>query len=179
LVRIVFVLAVALATVLPAGAATVDPTALVLNGSDVPAGFRLDADDSGLRTNELEAKEYPDTRPLFRRWGRVTGYKVAFDRGAAKIEARADLFRDAQGARRLLDWVDREYQKSGIRGLKREQPRIGDESFLYRAGDASVFTVVLWRSSRVWAGVVGVGLRKGQVLDLARTQQRRIAAVLG
>jgi hypothetical protein len=59
---------------LPASAASVDPKALVIRPSDVPAGYVLQRSESGLRTNEQEAKESPEAARVFRRFGRVTGY---------------------------------------------------------------------------------------------------------
>jgi hypothetical protein len=61
---------------MPAAAAAVDPKALVIRPSDVPAGYALSRSESGLRTNEQEARESPEARRLFRRLGRVTGYQM-------------------------------------------------------------------------------------------------------
>ena len=77
---------------LPASAACVDPKALVIRPIDVPTGYVLQRSESGLRTNEQEAKESPEAGRVFRRFGRVTGYQMIFERGERKIEARADVF---------------------------------------------------------------------------------------
>jgi hypothetical protein len=165
---------------LPASAATIDPKQLVLAPSDVPAGFRLDRAETGIRTNQLEAKEYPETRQRFRRWRRVIGYQAAY-RGdhASGIEARADLFRDASGAHELQLWADREYQRSGTSGLTRARAGIGTESVIFWGGGAKGHAVVIWRYQRVWAGIAGIGMGKRPTLALARIQQRRIAVAFG
>lgn len=162
----------------PAAASGLDPKALVLGPTDVPTGFRLDRVESGLRTNELEARESPETRALFSRWRRVTGYQARYERSDSTIEARADLFRDSGGARNLLAWVDREFQRSGVMGLRRARAGIGDEGWVYWGGSSSGVAVVVWRYSRVWSGIGSMGLGKARVLALARLQQRRIAEAL-
>ena len=172
-------LALLVTTTLPASAAMIDPKQLVLASSDVPPGFNLDRAETGIRTNELEAREYPQTRARFRTWRRVIGYQASY-RGqeSARIEARADLFRDPTGAHELQLWADREYQRSGISGLTRDRAGIGTESVVFWAGGRAGHTFVLWRYRRVWAGVAGIGLGKQRTLALARKQQHRIAAAL-
>jgi hypothetical protein len=174
------ILALLAATILaaPAAASGLDPRALVLGPTDVPTGFRLDGDESGLRTNELEARESPETRARFSRWRRVTGYQARYERSDSTIEARADLFRDTGGARNLLAWVDREFQRAGLKGLRRARAGVGNEGWVYWGGSSSGIAVVVWRYSRVWSGIAGVGLGKARVLALARLQQQRIAAAL-
>jgi hypothetical protein len=49
---------------------------------------------------------------------------------------------------------------------------------VYWGGSSSPVAFVVWRYSRVWSGVAGMGLGKARVLALARLQQRRIGAVL-
>ncbi|MGH3132667.1 MAG: hypothetical protein ACRDNY_02800 [Gaiellaceae bacterium] len=166
------------AIALPAAATSVDPKALVLRPDDVPAGFRFDPHESGLRSNKLEAKEFPETRRLFTRWGRITGYQAAYQKNGARIEGRADLFRTRGGARRLLLWADREARRQGPMGLERDRARVGTEGWAYAARTPLVFTFVLWRYKRVWAGVATLGLSKAATLALARAQQRRIADAL-
>ena len=167
---------VVLAAALSAAAATVDPKPLVVGPAEVPHGFRVDPDETGLRTNELEARESPQTRPLFRRWGRVTGYQVRYEgRDDASIEARVDLFRTVRGARGLHRWVLREMQKSGIKGLVQAPAHLGSEGTVYSYGR---FVVVFWRHGRAWSGLAGFGVPKSRTLAAARAQQRRIAAAL-
>lgn len=161
----------------PAGAATIDPKELVLGPAQVPAGFRVDRDETGLRTNVREAREYPETRSRFRRWGRVTGYQARYERSdLASIETRVDIFRNASGAQKLHRWVDRETQKSGIKGIVRARARIGSEGAIYSFGE---FRLVYWRDGRVWSGMSTQDLTTARTLALARAQQRRIAAALG
>jgi hypothetical protein len=165
-----------LAVALPAGAATVDPKALVVGRADVPAGFRLDPDETGLRTNEVEARENPETRPLFRRWGRVTGYQARYENAAdASIEARVDLFRNANGAHELQRWVVREMARSGIKGVVSGPVRLGSEGRMY---SSKLFVILYWRSGRAWSALAGFGVPKSRTLAAARAQQRRIATAL-
>ena len=171
------VVLVFLAVVLPAGGAAVDPKALVVGPAEVPTGFRVDPDETGLRTNEREARDHPETRTLFRRWGRVTGYQARYENvDDASIEARVDLFESASGARALHRWVDRETQKSGIKGLVRARARIGSEGAVYSFGRVAL---VYWRYGRAWSGIAAYGLKPARTMALARAQQRRIAAALG
>lgn len=174
--RLAVVVLVVLAVALPAGAATIDPKALVVGPAQVPAGFRVDRDETGLRTNGREARDYPETRSRFRRWGRVTGYQARYERSdLASIETRVDVFRDGSGAQKLHRWVDRETQKSGIKGIVRARVRIGSEGAIYSFGK---FRLVYWRDGRVWSGMSTRDLTTARTLALARAQQRRIAAAL-
>ena len=167
---------VVLAAALPAGAATVDPKALVVGRADVPTGFRVDPDETGLRTNELEAREHPETRPLFRRLGRVTGYQARYENAAdASIEARVDLFRNANGAHGLHRWVVREMARSGIKGVVSKRLRLGSEGRMY---SSKLFVILYWRSGRAWSALAGFGVGESKTLAAARAQQRRIAAAL-
>ena len=162
----------------PLAAAELDPRVLVLRTADVPAGFERDRADTGVRTNRQEAEADPRGTRLFERWGRVTGYEAAFDRGTAKIDSRADLLRTPRGAGMMLDFFAREVGKSGIKGLVRSRLRLGDEAWIYRGRSPFAFTVVAWRYGRVFAGVAGAGITRGETIALARKQQRRIAAAL-
>ena len=171
---------VVLLLALPASAGEVDPRTLALRQADVPAGYRLDPDGSGPRTNESEAKSDRRLAGLFRRWGRITGYETEYDRQEATITSRADLYRSSEGARLVMAWFVAEAKKSGIKGLRRSPARIGAEGWLYGAKPASsAFNLVVWRHDRVFAGVVSLGVAQAPTLALARVQQRRIAAALG
>ncbi|MGH3077995.1 MAG: hypothetical protein ACRDPZ_07395 [Gaiellaceae bacterium] len=173
---LVVIAVVCVAAARPASAATVDPKSLVLAQSDVPRGFRLDPAETGLRSNELEAKESLQTRVKFALWRRVTGYQARFRRGSAVVEARADVFRGADGARKLLEWVDLEARKSGTSGQQRAPMRIGAGGWIYWAG--GLYHLVAWRHGRVFAGVAGAQIARARLVALARVQQRRIAAAL-
>jgi hypothetical protein len=174
------VVPLALAVALPAAAATakLDPSTLVLQSADVPAGFEVDPSETGLRTNAREAKREPSFRTLYRRWGRVTGYEVEFDGRRASIGSRADLMRTSQGAQLMLDWYALEVRKIGIRGFIRNEVTVGDEGWAYRSRTPAKFIIVTWRSGRVFAGLGTTGLSYERTLALARIQQRRIAAAL-
>ena len=58
----------------------------MIRAADVPAGFRLEAASSGVRTNAQEAKENAEAGRLFRRWGRLTGYQMIFDGGERYVK---------------------------------------------------------------------------------------------
>jgi hypothetical protein len=179
--RILGVVVVALLLAIPAGAASVDPKTLVLARSDLPAGYRLNRDESGLRTNERESKDGREARELVVRSGRITGYEATWGKREITLDSRADLCARSSGARILFDFVVQEMRKSGIKGLRRAPAGVGADSWIYSGGDAqaSGFALVVWRYHRVFAGIVGVGLSRTLALELARKQHRRIARALG
>jgi hypothetical protein len=172
---------VILATVgLPAAAASVDPKALVIRPSDVPVGYVLSPRESGLRTNEQEAKESAEADRVFRRFGRVTGYQMIFERRDERtIEGRADIFGSPRGAREMLRWVDRQARLSGFRDLRRQPVDIGAEGRVFDLGSPWREAYVYWRYGSVWAALGGRGLSNDRALGLARVQQRRMVAALG
>jgi hypothetical protein len=166
---------VALLCALPASAAQVEPRALVLQRSDVPADFRLDPTKSGAVPNA----EVPDPYdPAFvARTGRITGYFVQYVQPGAGVglQSRADLFRKPGGARMMLARVHEGWLKLAY-GDSWGRVRIGAEGWFF-GGD--VDTAVYWRHGRVFALVLGINMTKARTLELARKQQRRIAAALG
>ena len=170
---------VALVFCLPALGAGPGPGTMVLRASDVPEGFVVDPAQTGLRTNEREWRDEPETRRLFQRARRVTGYESRFNRGDDSIASRVDILRGRNGADLLLGYFESEMRRSGIRGLHRERIAIGDEGLLYGDRVGSVITFVVWRHGRVFSAVVGAGVARARVTSLARLQQRRIAAALG
>jgi hypothetical protein len=172
---LVAILALVLASSAGAG---LEPSRLVLGPAEVPAGFVLQPDESGLRTNAQEAKDFPETKDLFRRWKRVTGYAVAYERGSADLEARSDLFRSRVGADALLDMTDREGRVAGVWGQHRSTLSIGDRGIVYWTGGDLRMTLVLWREGRVFAGLQGTRLPRAEVIRLARRMQRGIVAEL-
>ena len=157
----------------------VDPRSLVLRSSDVPKGFALDRDETGLRTNESEGKTKSGAA-LIARFGRVTGYEAEWDgdRGLASIVSRADVFRTPAGARGLLRLSTSELRASGIKGLRRTAVGIGDEGYVFHGGPHAELAWVQWRSGRVTGSLAGWGVTRDVLVRLARTQQRRIAAAL-
>jgi hypothetical protein len=178
-VRLVLAVAVSAAVAVPALAAGIDPADLVLRQADVPAGFRVDRDDTGVQKNPAAFVGNREARALAARSGRVTGYEAKFDGDAAAIYSRADVFKTSAGARMVLRFFDREMRRSGIRGLKRSPSSIGAEAWVYGGRSPAMFTVVVWRHGRVWAGAAGMGVSRATTLALARAQERRIAAALG
>lgn len=174
------VVAAAAALLLPTAASgkTLDPARLVLRLSDLPAGFRVDRDETGLRSNAREARSDPRLPRLFARWERLTGYQAQYDRGGQTVASRVDVFRSRQGAAGFLAWYAAELRRSGIGGLRRSPLRLGDGGWLYQGAAPTIFFVAVWREGRVFAGAVGLGLERARVLGLARVQQRRIAAAL-
>lgn len=168
----------------PAGAAAVDPKALVLRQADVPAGFRVVPDQSGIRSNRELAKGGPEHRRQVERSGRVTGFFRLWQRRAPGVSvlvgSLADVCRDARGATAWLAWLDDRARRQSTRThLRRRVVRIGDEGWAYSTTRLGGTALVGWRRGRVVALVSTSGLGLGKALDLARRQQRRIAAALG
>lgn len=167
----------AVALAMPASAADVNPRALVLRQSDVPAELRLDRRASGLRTNGEESQGDRGAKAFVTRAGRIVGYVARYvhpgrDQG---IESRADVFRDPKGARLMLNRFDAFWRQLAP-GIPRARAGIGAESWVY---SGSIDSVVAWRHGRVFGSILGVGMTRERTLALARLQQRRIAGALG
>ena len=160
----------------PASAASIEPRNLVFTAAAVPAGFRVDPKETGVRKNERDIREFPSAREYFARWQRVVGYQAAYRRGSAKIESRSDVFRTARGARAMLARIDLDARKAGLRGQRRERLSIGTGGFVHSV--RSAYTFVIWRQGRVFAGIVGEGISRRRTIGLARAQERRIAREL-
>ncbi len=161
---------------LPASAAEVDVRLLVVQPADVPKGFVVDPDETEVRTNAIEAREFPESRKLFTRWKRVTGYQAMYRRSSARIEARADVFRGPRGADELLALVHAHALRAGISGQRIVPFRIGVEGWIFRAGPS--YTLVAWRQGRVFSGVFAEGIPRARTIELARAQQRHVLASL-
>ena len=169
----------ALLLALPAAAASVDPSRLVLRPADVPAGFAVDRAATRALPNARETRENPILARPFERFGRVTGYQASYERGSALIQARVDVFRRADGARGFALWYDREVRKLGLADLRRSRARIGGGGgWVYRATRPTPATSVVWSQGRVFSGVFGEGDPASRALALARAQERRITAGL-
>lgn len=166
----------AVVLVASASAASFDPKRLVFPASSVPAGFRVDPKETGLRSTERYVRVYPQARLYFARWKRVVGYQARFLRGSSKIETRSDVFRTAAGARQMLAWVDLETRKAGFSGQRRAPLSIGLGGWIHWVGDS--YTFVIWRQGRVFAGVLAAGISRSRTIGLARAQERRIAGEL-
>lgn len=172
----VLALLVACVVVLPAAAATIQPVNLAVAASDVPAGFRVDARETGVRTNERDLREVPEARDRFVRWQRLIGYQSVYRRGSARIESRSDVFRAADGAREMLSWVDLEARKAGFLRQRRAPLSIGSGGFVHWVGGG--YTFVVWRQGRVFTGIVAEGISRSGTIALAQAQARRIAREL-
>jgi len=162
-----------------ASAADIAPGRLVLRQSDVPVGFKLDRDNSGVRTNAREGEGDPEFRALIARAGRITGYETQFDSRSDAIGSRADVFVTARGASTFLDWFDDVFRREAGGRVDRRRAGIGHESWVWRAPvpPSGSFTFVAWRYGRVFGGVI-TGLSRERTLALARTQHRRIVTAL-
>jgi hypothetical protein len=167
-----------------AGAAEIDPKALVLREADVPAGFRLLTDQSGMRSNGEIARAGPEHRRQVERSGRISGFFRLWQRRTpgtfVLIGSLADLCRDARGATAWLAWLDaRARLQSAKTHLRRTSVRIGDEGWAYSSTRLGGTAVVGWRRGQAVALLSTSGIGLVRALDLARRQHRRIAAALG
>jgi hypothetical protein len=175
--RLAVVSLLALVVALPTSAATVDPRSLVLGQRELPAGFRVDPSDAGVLTNAAEGRRHPGWLTRFRRWERLTGYQAAYERAdSGKVEVRADLFRATAGARSMFGLMMREVEGSTYTIQTRAPVTIGQEGVIY--GSSADFNLVLWRRGRVFSYLQGIDLPRSRTLDLARAQDRKIAAAL-
>ncbi len=171
-----------------AGAAGIDSKALVLQPSDVPAGFRLDRDPHATRYVPSAAIARADPR-FWKRVagsGRISGYAATYEKGAATILSAAHLFRKGRGAHVFYAAQDTDQRslnaervKRGGRAYRHEVLLLGDEASLYRSTQAPKFTIVVWRTGRVVGNLSTWGLGRDRTVALARVQQRRIEKTLG
>ena len=168
-----------------------DLRALVLQPADLPPVF--ERFDEG---RQVQADNPGGSRADVARFGREGGWKARYRRpgsprtpGPLVVESRADLFEDDEGAERDLqaygaDLATLEREAAGIAGML-PRPRLGDEALaatlLQGPGPTSVrFYTIAWRHRNVTASITVNGfegkLEVGDALELARKQQRRIAA---
>lgn len=168
-----------LIVVTPASGAGSTPRAWRFGRVTSLRGFVLDRDASGPRTNESKASGDRRARALFKRWGRISGYQTEYKRQEATLTSRVDLFRTSRGVELFIAYIVEEAKKSGIKGLRRSPVRIGAGGWFYGGGSgSSAIGFVVWRHTRVFAGVVALGIPRTPILALARAQQRRIAAAV-
>ena len=172
--RLLILVLAAAALAVPASAAEIEPSRLVLHRADVPAGFQLDRAKSGPRTNAADARANPALRSLFARAGRIAGYVADYKRGDHDINSRADLFRAPKGAGMLFAYFDRMMRSQGV---IRSEASLGAQARVYSA-PALGLALYAWRRGPVFAGLATTGLPRAQALKLARAQDRRIAAAL-
>jgi hypothetical protein len=166
----------------PASAALA-PGALVLREGDLPAGFHLVEDQSGVRSNSRRLRDSPpDQRKLLTGWGRITGYQALYSRRhpSAQVISLVDGFRHRQDLVMLVERLERA-RKPG--DPKATPTSIDDEGWFSRTSFSrgstrAQLTTVIWRQGRVLGTVVGVDVAHRTVLGLARTQEQRIARVL-
>ena len=172
------------AAVLPlsAGAASVDPKALVLPQADMPARYLLDPGNSMAisRAFVLSAKN-DGARDLLRA-GFVGGYFARYQSSDPprwrSITAGAYVFRGSAGARKALPSM----VAGTNRGLGRaRRVTLGDEGWVLSSGTGETGTYVVWRHGRVLSFVICLQTTQHRTVALAhaRKQERLIAAKLG
>jgi hypothetical protein len=178
--KLLFVAALLAALVVQvSAAASIDPARLVLRQADVPTGFRVDRQESKVVTTDQDARDYPELRAKYARWGRVTGYQARFKRRTSTLTSRADVLRNHAGARQMLAWFSHEVTSRSQLYPRPSPAAVGDGGVLYdfKVGKES-FAIVVWTHRRVFAVVGADGVAKSLVVALARKQQHRIAAEL-
>jgi hypothetical protein len=163
-----------------------DLSALVLQPEDVPREFvRFDEGRQVLADN-------PGGRRADRqRFGRQDGWKARYRRGGPRalvIESKVDLFDSTGGAQDDLGAARADLDDAELDWKPIEEPGLGDESFaatfVQGGGTSRVrFYQVFWRDDNATASLNVNGF-EGQltledVLELARKQERRIAAASG
>lgn len=171
-------------------AATVNPKVLVLRQADVPAGYRFG--EAAVISNQMA---HPD---LASKFGRITGYGVAYVRQESLLRSIAEVFRTPQGAHLYFGGALKKLDgKTCAAGQYEYYSRVrrvsvGSEGWIYRHKDCgrsgpsgTSYYAVFWRHDRIVAGVdsfrevntLGAkGLSITQTVALAKLQQRRIVA---
>jgi hypothetical protein len=128
------------------------------------------------------------------RFGREGGWKARYRRpgspttkGPLVVESRIDVFEGEDGAKSEFDAYREELEsEAGGAGRWLDVPRIGDDAQAATSGSGSANSVrafrLVWRDGNVTAAIAANGfegrLRLSEVVELARKQQRRIAAAL-
>jgi hypothetical protein len=137
----------------------------------------------------------PGPRSDPERFGREGGWKARYRRpgsggtkGPLVVESRIDLFEDEDGAKSELEAYQAELESEVRRGGRwLDVPRLGDDAVAATTGPPDIansvrVVSVMWRDGNVTAAIAANGfegkLRLVDVLQLARKQQRRIAAAL-
>lgn len=186
--------AVLAAAATPAGAAPPDPSQMVLQRQDLPAGFA--ATSRRDRPNAAVAAETGVRLATLRGWGRVGGHEATYDRevdpqapprGPASVIAAVSAYRSATGLRKAFAAsaarIDRDREA-------RHDPRpigsrLGDAARMWETrftqdGVPVVLYTIVWRSRGAlgYLSVAGVGgrLKPADALALARRQQARIVS---
>jgi hypothetical protein len=129
------------------------------------------------------------------RFGREGGWKARYRRpgsprtkGPLVVESRIDLFEDEDGAKSELEAHQEELESDIRRGGRwLDVARLGEDAVAATTGSPDIANSVrvvrvVWRDGNVTAAIAANGfegkLRLVDVLQLARKQQRRIAAAL-
>ena len=192
---------VAAAVVGGVAASSPDPRDMVLQLSDLPGGFMVDAGGTtGYVSAEARAKAdgYPVAKlqrvaSELKRDGYVIGYEADYkDKGSTilgiayhvfVLKSVAVLFKDDATAKKALDLQVKVCRKPAVR--KRILRRIGEDSLLCSVQKLQSHIYVqayalAWRSGRVVGYVELIGLAgsfpASEAVTLGERQQRRIAA---
>lgn len=186
--------AVPAAAVTSATAAPPDPSQMVLQRQDLPAGFALTGRRD--RPNAAVAAETGVRLAVLRGWGRIGGHEATYDRevdpqapprGPASVIAVVSTYHSATGLRKAFTAsaarIDRD-AKAEHRPM-RLGSRLGDAARLWETrfeqdGVPVVLYTIVWRSRGAlgYLSVAGVGgrLKPADALALARRQQERIVS---
>lgn len=157
---------------------------LVLQPGDLPRAFiRFD------EGRQARIDQPGDALADVDRFGRQDGWKARYRRPGARstsgplvVESKADVFDGSDGARKELQ-AEQARIAEGLR-LEEDAPKVGDESFAATGTQGSGrfkvrFYLVGWRHENATATVLANGFEgkvtRGQVIELARKQQRRLA----
>jgi hypothetical protein len=197
--RSLVVIGAVLGLLAPAGvsfSASPNGSAYVLRLTDLPAGWAVES--QGPRSNAQTAKETGDSVRLYRTWGRLTGWDIAFMREGglgglltqmSALESSASLYRTAKGAQAAWLYGEKVRARRSLpAGTTRSRLSLGAPvghassayAFTIKNGaQTSMVVAVVWRRGRVFASVIGAGLEgtvdAARVIGLARAQERRIA----
>jgi hypothetical protein len=161
---------------------------LVLQPDDLPRSF--ERFDEG---RQIAADLPVGARADPARFGRQDGWKARYRRagtlqttGPLVIESKADLFDSSNGAKDDFDAARADADESEPEWQPIGEPGLGDESFAATLLEGTQtsgvrFYQVVWREDNATSSLNVNGFARGltleDVLELARAQERRIAAV--
>jgi hypothetical protein len=162
-------------------------SSLVLGSKDVGGAFASFYEGPQVNLDNAGTARTDPTR-----YGREGGWIARYHRGGSPstrgplvIESRADVFKDAGGAKSdLLAYTDVLDKMPGARPLRLAGPTLGEGAvgvtFVQASSKPLRFYRLAWRDRNVTASVILEGfdgkLRLDQALDLARKQERLIAS---
>jgi hypothetical protein len=156
---------------------------LVVAKGDVPKGF-----EQFYAGRQVGLDNQGTVRADPNRYGREGGWITRYHRGGSPttrgplvIESRADLFKDAGGAKKDLAAYRVQFEHApGASSVA--VPKLGDESIamtIRQPGSLVRTYAIAWRSRNATGSVTVngfAGLRLDDALALARKQERRVAA---